>query len=74
MRKSMFVFAVLAASSSMAFAGEVKQTKTATTMSDAQTDKVTAGDAGGIQGHAYAFGQGIGPGYLYNLGKNAGPK
>jgi hypothetical protein len=47
----MFVFAVIAASSSMAFAGEVKQNKTAapvvnaTTMSDAQMDKVTAGAA-----------------------------
>ena len=45
-----FVLAVIgAACSSVAFAGEVKQTKTvapvvkATTMSDAQMDKVTAG-------------------------------
>src|SRR6516164_3664338 len=50
MRKSVFVLAVIgAACSSVAFAGEVKQTKTvapvvkATTMSDAQMDKVTAG-------------------------------
>jgi hypothetical protein len=47
-----FVLAVIgAACSSVAFAGEVKQTKTvapvvkATTMSDAQMDKVTAGAA-----------------------------
>ena len=50
--KKVFVLAVIgAACSSMAFAGEVKQTKTvapvvkATTMSDAQMDKVTAGSA-----------------------------
>ena len=50
-----FVLAVIgAACSSVAFAGEVKQTKAAapvvkaTTMSDAQMDKVTAGDAGGV--------------------------
>jgi hypothetical protein len=49
-----FVLAVIgAACSSVAFAGEVKQTKIvapvvkATTMSDTQMDKVTAGDAGG---------------------------
>jgi hypothetical protein len=48
--KKVFVLAVIgAACSSVAFAGEVKQTKTvapvvkATTMSDAQMDKVTAG-------------------------------
>jgi hypothetical protein len=53
MRKSVFVLAVIgAACSSVAFAGEVKQTKAAapvvkaTTMSDAQMDKVTAGDNG----------------------------
>ena len=78
MRKSVFVIAVIAgACSGVAFAGEVKQDKKATTapavkaqtMSDAQMDKVTAGE--GI-GHAYAFGKGDGPGYLYNngLGKN----
>jgi len=79
--KKVFVLAVIgAACSSVAFAGEVKQTKAvapvvkATTMSDAQMDKVTAGDAGGIQGHAYAFGQNPGPGWMSNLGKNAGPK
>jgi hypothetical protein len=76
MRKSVFVIAVIAAAcSSVAFAGEIKQDKKATapavkaqTMSDAQMDKVTAA---GI-GHAYAFGQGAGPGWLYNngLGKN----
>ena len=50
MRKSVFVLAVIsAACSSVAFAGEAKQTKAAapvvkaTTMSDAQMDKVTAG-------------------------------
>jgi len=50
MRKSVFVLAVIgAACSSVAFAGEVKQTKTvapvvkATTMSDSDMDKVTAG-------------------------------
>jgi hypothetical protein len=54
MRKSVFVLAVIsAACSSVAFAGEAKQTKAAapvvkaTTMSDAQMDKVTAGDVGG---------------------------
>jgi hypothetical protein len=52
MRKSGFVLAVIgAACSSVAFAGEVKQTKAAapvvkaTTMSDAQMDKVIAGSA-----------------------------
>ena len=50
--KKVFVLAVIgAACSSVAFAGEVKQTKAAapvvkaTTMSDAQMDKVTAGAA-----------------------------
>jgi hypothetical protein len=50
MRKSVFVLAVIgAACSSVAFAGEVKQTQTvapvvkATTMSDSEMDKVTAG-------------------------------
>ena len=50
MRKSVFVLAVIGtACSSVAFAGEVKQTKAptpvvkATTMSDAYMDKVTAG-------------------------------
>ena len=48
--KKVFVLAVIgAACSSVAFAGEVKQTKTvapvakATTMSDSEMDKVTAG-------------------------------
>jgi hypothetical protein len=74
MRKSVFVLAVIgAASSSVAFAGEVKQTKAqvpavkATTMSDAQMDKVTAGDNG--IGHAYAFGQQPGPGWESNNGQ-----
>jgi len=50
--KKVFLLAVIgAACSSVAFAGEVKQTKAptpvvkATIMSDAQMDKVTAGDA-----------------------------
>ena len=58
MRKSVFVLAVIAAAcSSVAFAGEVKKDKAqvpavkATTMSDAQMDKVTAGDPG--NGHAW---------------------
>ncbi len=60
MKKSVFMLAVIAAAcSSVAFAGEVKQTKTAapvvktTTMSDAQMDKVTAGfstDNNGLNG------------------------
>jgi hypothetical protein len=59
-----FVLAVIgAACSSVALAGEVKQTKPvapvvkATTMSDSDMDKVTAGDAGGIRGNAFAYGQ-----------------
>ena len=60
MRKSVFVIAVIAAAcSSVAFAGEVKQEKKATTpvvkattMSDAQMDKVTAGASNG-----YAWGK-----------------
>ena len=53
--KKVFVLAVIgAACSSVAFAGEVKQTKTvapvvkATIMSDAEMDKVTAGAGFGI--------------------------
>jgi hypothetical protein len=52
MRKSVFVLAVIAAAcSSVAFAAEVKKDKAhipavkATTMSDADMDKVTAGSA-----------------------------
>jgi hypothetical protein len=55
MRKSVFVLAVIGtACSSVAFAGEVKQTKAptpvvkATTMSDADMDKVTAGAGFGL--------------------------
>jgi hypothetical protein len=55
MRKSVFVLAVIgAACSSVAFAAEVKKDKAhipavkATTMSDADMDKVTAGDASKI--------------------------
>jgi hypothetical protein len=81
--KKVFLLAVIgAACSSVAFAGEVKQTKTvapvvkATTMSDAQMDKVVAGDPGHGQGdgHAYAFGLNPGPGYLTNNSPHAGPK
>ena len=85
MRKSVFVLAVIgAACSSVAFAGEVKQIKTvppvvkATTMSDAQMDKVTAGDAGGQdkgQGMAFGFGQIAHPAWQApNNGERAGPK
>jgi len=80
MRKSVFVLAVIgAACSSVAFAGEVKQTKAAapvvkaTTMSDAQMDKVTAGDAGGNPnlGHDNTSGlaKGAGIGALGNSGR-----
>jgi hypothetical protein len=59
MRKSIFVIAVAAAAcSGVALAGEVKQDKAqvvkATTMSDAQMDKVTAGDPG--KGNGWAWG------------------
>ena len=59
MRKSVFVIAVAAAAcSGVALAGEVKQDKAqvvkATTMSDAQMDKVTAGDPGKGQGDGQA--------------------
>jgi hypothetical protein len=73
MRKSVFVIAVgLAACSSVAFAGEAKKDNApvvkATTMSDAQMDKVTAGDAGGIpnlgNGHGNGFGYGAGTGAM----------
>lgn len=80
MRKSVFVIAVIAAAcSSVAFAGEVKQDKKAPAiMSDAQMDKVTAGDAGGVpnlgggQGHGYGYGAGIGaPGNGKGHGTNS---
>ena len=52
MMKSLVVFGVIAAACSSSFAAEVKKDNAsvvkATTMSDAQMDKVTAGDAGGI--------------------------
>jgi len=59
MRKSVIVIAVAAAAcSGVAFASEVKQDKAqvvkATTMSDAQMDKVTAGDPGKGQGDGQA--------------------
>jgi hypothetical protein len=61
MRKSAFAIAVIAAAcSSVAFAGEIKQDKKATapvvkatTMSDDQMDKVTAGTPGNGNGHAW---------------------
>ncbi len=65
MRKSVFGLAVIAAAcSSVAFAGEVKQTKTAAptvkaqTMTDADMDKVTAGfssDNNGANGGGTGF-------------------
>ena len=70
--KKVFLLAVIgAACSSVAFAGEVKQTKAAapvvkaTTMSDAQMDKVTAGFATGIPslGHDDAKGNAFGDGF-----------
>jgi hypothetical protein len=84
MRKSVFVIAVTAAAcSSVAFAGEVKKDKAqvpavkATTMSDAQMDKVTAGDAGGIpgylnsNGHSYGYGAGgLGNGHGQGWSRN----
>jgi hypothetical protein len=80
MRKSVFVLAVIgAACSSMAFAAEVTKDKAhipavkATTMSDAQMDKVTAGDAGGVPnlGHDNTSGlaRGAGIGALGNSGR-----
>ena len=78
MRKSVFVLAVVgAACSSVAFAAEVKKDKAhvpavkATTMSDAQMDKVTAG--AGI-GHAWEFGQGAVPANLGNHGLGNEPR
>ena len=64
MWKSVFVIAVAAAAcSGVALAGEVKQDKAqvvkATTMSDAQMDKVTAGDPGKGQGNAWGRIDGI---------------
>jgi len=62
MRKSVFVLAVIgAACSSVAFAAEVKKDKAhipavkATTMSDADMDKVTAGTTGKANGEAIGF-------------------
>jgi hypothetical protein len=65
MRKSIFVIAVAAAAcSGVALAGEVKQDKAqvvkATTMSDAQMDKVTAGDPGKGSGDGVANAWGVG--------------
>ena len=75
MRKSVFVIAVIAAAcSSVAFAGEVKKDKAqvpavkATTMSDAQMDKVTAGFSTDNNGD-----NGGGTGFKGNdLGRGAG--
>ena len=71
MRKSVFVLAVIAAAcSSVAFAGEVNKDKAqvpavkATTMSDAQMDKVTAGDPG--NGNGWAWGREPGKGWEAN--------
>src|SRR5262245_43848879 len=78
MWKSVFVIAVAAAAcSGVARSGEVKQDKAqgvkATTMSDAQMDKVTAGDAGGIPnlGNGHGFGYGAGTGAM-GQGKGQG--
>jgi len=79
--KKVFLLAVIgAACSSVAFAGEVKQTKTvapvvkATTMSDAQMDKVTAGDNGVRtlgDGNGFHLGNGFGePGQSGRIGPN----
>jgi hypothetical protein len=76
MRKSVFVVAVIAAAcTSVAFAGEIKQDKKATapavkatTMSDAQMDKVTAGfstDNNGLTGGG-GLGNGHGQGWFRN--------
>ena len=55
---------IAAACSSVALAGEVKQGKKAPAiMSDAQMDKVTAGDAGGIPNHGQRYGLGQRAGY-----------
>ena len=77
--KKVFVLAVIGATcSSVAFAGEVKQTKTvapvvkATTMSDAQMDKVTAGDRGGVPGGDGGNAQGLGIGAPGNSGRPVG--
>ena len=79
MRKSMLVLAVIgAACSSVAFAGQLKQTKAAapvvkaTTLSDAQMDKVTAGDRGGVPGGDGGNAQGLGIGAPGNSGRPVG--
>ena len=55
MRKSVFVIAAAAvACSGVALAGDKAQVVKATTMSDAQMDKVTAGDPGKGQGDGQA--------------------
>jgi hypothetical protein len=63
MRKSVFVIAVVTACSSGALAGEAKKDTApvvkATTMSDSQMDKVTAGDPGKGQGNAWGRIDGI---------------
>src|SRR5262249_34195840 len=71
--KKVFVLAVIGtACSSVAFAGEAKQTKApvvkATTMSDAQMDKVTAGGAGGVPDHGDS---GVGNGNSFGMGVGA---
>ena len=80
MRKSVFVIAVIAAAcSSVAFAGEIKQDKKAPastvkaqTMSDAQMDKVTAGDVGGVPNYGHDSGLALGGG-VGRLGRGNGP-
>ena len=69
MKKSVFVFAVIALGCSSSFAAEVKKHNApvvkATTMSDAQMDKVTAGNPGGVQGWAWGTVKGDGnPAYV----------
>ena len=75
MRKSVLALAVIgAACSSVAFAAEVKKDKAhvpavkATTMSDAQLDKVTAGNNG--IGNAWAFGHMATPANEVNHGRD----
>jgi hypothetical protein len=83
MMKSLVVFGVIAAACSSSFAAEVKKDKApvvkAATMSDAQMDKVTAGNAGGVpnlgggQGNGFGYGGGMGtPGGGNGLGASKG--
>jgi len=71
MRKCLFVLAAIAASSSIAFAAEVTKDKAhipavkATTMSDADMDKVTAGFNVGQEARDN-------PGFVRNFGTSSG--